>query len=433
MNSFLIETDTPPIRFISPDPDPMDFNSIDLRPFEDPSFPWTEEYSKSLNLKYHPRAYQIEIVRDAIRNGNTIVCLRTGSGKTFIASILIKYYFIKKQKTHPDTKFFTLFFVPRKAIRLQQAKAIADIGNLRIQICEDDQTIDQLINTNHVIVATPQKFVNSLKKGTVTLSQIDLMVFDECHNTSGGNPYCEIMKFYLCPSKQQNTKDRPMIIGLTATVSSKDAVEKKETVEKNLVSLCSKLACTTISTVCDPNNIEEINREISRPANDQFEYVRKVQYNSYFDEYLNMFKDLIEQIKHHLDSHELLDGQEIGSSGFIGQLVLLKQSFEKKGDMNNIIICDYLLLLTKKYSALHDLPFDMVIKHILEKINTYHQEYQQPAPMDNILYERCKSELDQILEKHREHPTTNSKLDHLVNLLKRHDPKVTKGADFVFL
>jgi ERCC4-related helicase len=408
----------------------MDFNNIDLRPFEDPSCEWTEEYSKLLNLKYHPRGYQIEIIRDSIRNGNTIVCLRTGSGKTFIGSILVKYYFIRQQKTNPGKKFLALFFVPRKAIRLQQAKAISDIGNLKVQICEDDQRIDQLIETNHVIVATPQKLVNCLKKRTVRLSQINLMVFDECHNTSGANPFCEIMKFYLCRSIQENVPGKPLIIGLTATISSKDAIEKKETVDKNLVSICSKLACKTISTVCNPNNIEEINREISRPANDQFEYVLKVQYNSYFDEYLKMFNELIKQIKHHMDSHELLDRQDMGSAGFIGQLVELQKKFEIKGEFNNIIICDYLLLLTKKYSALKDLPFDMVLKYISQQIDEYYQACEQVIPMNKVLYELCKIELDRILEKHAQHPATNSKLDNLVNLLKRHARQNTKGDYF---
>ena len=214
------------MKFQPPDPEPLDVNGIDLKSFEDSSVPWTAEYSKTLHLKYHPRDYQIEIIRDAIRSGNTIVCLRTGSGKTFIASVLIKYYFIKKQQTNPKSSFLALFFVPRKAIRLQQAKAVVDIGNLRVRICEDDQTMDTLLN-NHVIVSTPQKFVNCLKKETMYLSQIDLMIFDECHNTSGGNPYCDIMKFYLCPIRKQCTGERPFIIGLTATISARDSSEKK--------------------------------------------------------------------------------------------------------------------------------------------------------------------------------------------------------------
>ena len=414
------------IKFDPPDPEPLDVNSIDLQPFEDSSCPWTEEYSKSLHLKCHPRNYQIEIIRDAIRSGNTIVCLRTGSGKTFIASILIKYYFIKKQKTNPKSKFLALFFVPRKAIRLQQAKAIDDIGNLRVRLCEDDQTMDKLIE-NHVIVCTPQKFANSLKKETLYLSQIDLMVFDECHNTSGGNPYCDIMKYYLCPSRKQNESEKPMIIGLTATISAKDANEKKDPVEKNLVNLCSKLGCRTIATVCDSKNIEEINQQISRPKNDQFEYVSQIHYNSYFEEYIKMFKALISRIQRHLTNHVVLDGQITGSSGYIGQLTLLKQKFEQSGEMDNIIICEYLLLLTKRYSALKDLPFDVVLNHIIEQIEKCHRAYQVSVPMDDFLYETTKNELEKILKRYAEHPADNPKLNKVVTLLKQYAPTKNKG------
>lgn len=281
-------------------------------------------------------------------------------------------------------------------------------------------------------MATPQKLVNCLNKGTVLLSQINLMVFDECHNTSGGNPYSEIMKHYLCPSKKQQDSTKPLIIGLTATISAKDASEKKEDVKKNLVSLCSRLACNNISTVCDKNNIDEMNREVSRPINNQFEHIKKTKYNECFLEYLAIYDNLIKTIKRHLDGHELLNDQITGSSGFVGQLVLLKQSFEKKGDLNNVIICDYLLLLTKKYSAFKDLPFDMVTQYILQQIQWYHKRYQLPVPMDNSLYEFCKIELNKILEKYKEHPTTNSKLEMLIDFLTKHSRGEAKGES-VFL
>lgn len=420
------------IGFRCEEPLPMDFTSIDLRPIEDASYPWTAEYSKKLNLQFHPREYQIEIVRHAIRHGNSIVCLRTGSGKTFIASILVKYYFIKKQQEKPGSSFSSLFFVPRKAIRLQQAKAVASVGNMKVGICEDDQKIVQLLGKNHVIVSTPQKLVNCLKNGDVHLSQIDLMIFDECHNTSGGNPYCIIMQFYLCPSKQDNASsstDKPRILGLTASISAKDSVEKRESVEKNLVSLCSKLACRSISTVCDPKQLEEINREISRPSNDQFEFVSQAEYNPAFRQYLDLFDKMVEQIQKLLDDKALLAGQTIGSSSYIAQLVLLKQSCERKGAMNNTVICDYLLLLTKKYGALRDLPFDKVIEQILEKIEQYHNDYQEPIQIDTLIHDYCQQKLTEILEAHAQNPTTNSKLNHLVQLMIRHANQQSKGRE----
>ena len=431
LRSSLLSPVEPLATFRCPDPVPMNFESIDLSPFEDASRPWTEEYSHSLQLQFHPRRYQIEVIRDAIRSRNSVVCLRTGSGKTFIASIVIKYYFIKKQQAHPGSSFFSLFFVPRKAIRLQQANAIVAVGNLKVQICEDDQTIDRVIHSNHVVVATPQKFVNGLKKRTVVLSKIDLMIFDECHNTSGGNPYCEIMKFYLCPSRRETpvseSTPQPCIIGLTASISAKDAHEKRDSIEKNLVSLCSKLACRNISTICDEQNLEEINREISRPGNDQFEFVRKAEFNDSFHEYLHIVENLIEQIKKHLNDKETILDQTVGSSGFIGQLVLVKQSFERNGEMTHIIICDYLLLLTKKHSALRDLPIDLLVREMIASIDQYHNGYEQPVSIENLIYDFCHSELTSILDKHGEHPATNSKLDHLVSLLKRHAQNGAKG------
>jgi hypothetical protein len=52
--------------------------------------------------------------------------------------------------------------------------------------------------------------------------------------------------------------------------------------------------------------------------------------------------------------------------------------------------------------------------------------------MNNLLHERCKIELDLILKKHAEHPTTNSKLNDLVNLLKQYASRHKKGFTYKF-
>lgn len=416
-----------PIKFECPESPPLDIDAIDLRPFEDDSCPWTEEYSKSLNLPYHPRRYQIEIIRDVIQHGNSIVCLRTGSGKTFIAAVLIKYYFIKKQKEHRDGPFHALFFVPRKAIRLQQAKALAEVKNLRVKICNDDETIEHWMDQAQVIVATPQKFVNTLDKRTVSLSQIDVMIFDECHNTSGGNPYCGIMKFYLCQSKRQSDGEKPKIIGLTASITAKDAEEKRDSVDKNVISICSKLACGNISTVCQPDNIAELNQEISRPQNDPFEFILPMPRDNYFVQCLARVENMIKKIMAEMDQNVLLKDKAIGSPPFIAELVLLKQSLERKGQMKQIIICDYLLLVTKKYLALKDLPFHMVLEHMLQRIQKYHGDYEIPVPIESVLYEYCEGVLSSTIADLEKKPVRNSKLENLVTLVKRHAHDDAKG------
>lgn len=410
-------------KFECPPVSSLDRQSIDLSPFENESLIWSEDYSRSLNLPFHPRNYQIEIVRDAIRHGNSIVCLRTGSGKTFIASLLIKYFWIKN---FTKSTFRVLFFVPRKAIRLQQAKAIAQIGNLRVKICHDDEKISEILDETDVIVLTPQKFVNALEKNAMSVSQIDLMIFDECHNTSGGNPFCKIMKYYLCPSRH-NGQNRPRIFGLTASISSKDSIEKRESIEKNMLSICSKLSCENISTVCRKENLDELNRDVGRPMNDPFEFLSENESETNFKEILTKFDEIIRKIIGQLDEKMPSKDKTYGSSCFSAELVLLKRHFEIQGQTTNVIIVDYLTILTKKYSSLFDLPFSMVFQHILSQIESYHRFFQDATPIDSILYEFSTESLRPISNFSPE----NSKLKNLITLIKRHASPSSQGLILV--
>ena len=58
-----------------------------------------------------PRAYQLEIVEKALQ-GNTIACLGTGSGKTFIAILLIKEMSADVRGSYLDGAKRTIFLVP---------------------------------------------------------------------------------------------------------------------------------------------------------------------------------------------------------------------------------------------------------------------------------------------------------------------------------
>lgn len=425
LNAFDEETDEINVvkKFECPPVLPFDRQSIDLSPFENESSIWSEEFSRSLNLPFHPRNYQIEIVRDAIHHGNSIICLRTGSGKTFIASLLIKYFWIKH---FTKSTFRVLFFIPRKAIRLQQAKAIAEIGNLRVKICHDDEKLHEILDETDVIVLTPQKFVNALEKDAMRLSQIDLMIFDECHNTSGGNPFCKIMKYYLCPSRN-NGEDRPRIFGLTASISSKDSIEKHESIEKNMLSICSKLSCENISTVCQKENLDELNRDVGRPMNDPFEFLSENKNEADFKEILTKFDKIIRKILDQLDEKATLKDKNFGSPCFIAELVLLKRHFEIQGQTTNVIIVDYLTMLTKKYSSLFDLPLSMVFQQILSQIENYHKFFHDATPIDSILYEFSRESLRSISNFSPE----NFKLKNLITLIKRHASPQSQGLILV--
>ncbi len=61
----------------------LSLENIDLKIFE--TEPWSNELVKINLNSIHPYEYQCELVQSAIQAGNTIVCLRTGGGKTFVA------------------------------------------------------------------------------------------------------------------------------------------------------------------------------------------------------------------------------------------------------------------------------------------------------------------------------------------------------------
>ena len=60
-----------------------EMDNIDLKVFE--TEPWSDEFLQKLNIHIRPYEYQRELVQRAIQARNTIVCLRTGAGKTIIA------------------------------------------------------------------------------------------------------------------------------------------------------------------------------------------------------------------------------------------------------------------------------------------------------------------------------------------------------------
>jgi len=199
----------------------QDYKNIDLKPFENSPI-WSDEYLSQLNIQRRPFDFQIDLVQSVIKSENSIVCLRTGAGKTFISALLIKYYYMKKRKEKTE-EFLSFFFIPHRSIRDQQVTALRNVGDLRIIGCDDDSSANEFIQYNHVIICTPQKFLNCLLDKTIHLNQIDLIIFDECHNCIGNHPYSKIMEQYLVYHQNEN---RPRIIGLIASRGIEQRITK---------------------------------------------------------------------------------------------------------------------------------------------------------------------------------------------------------------
>ncbi|XP_032627944.1 endoribonuclease Dicer isoform X1 [Chelonoidis abingdonii] len=195
--------------------------------------PWQQEAIHD-NI-YTPRKYQVELLEAALDH-NTIVCLNTGSGKTFIAVLLAKELSYQIRGDFNKNGKRTVFLVNSANQVAQQVSAVRTHSDLKVgeysvlEIIESwtKEKWNQEFAKHEVLVMTCHVVLNVLKNEYLSLSNINLLVFDECHLAIQDHPYQEIMK--IC----ENCPSCPRILGLTASILNGkcDPAELEEKIQK---------------------------------------------------------------------------------------------------------------------------------------------------------------------------------------------------------
>lgn len=122
------------------------------------------------------RRYQFEIVETALFS-NTLVCLPTGLGKTYIATNVIYNYY----KWFPRGKIF--FLAPTKPLVTQQLASLESIKGIDFEeVCEltgslSSKNRERLYDSMRVFFMTPQTLENDLREQRLDLSSIVLIVY----------------------------------------------------------------------------------------------------------------------------------------------------------------------------------------------------------------------------------------------------------------
>ncbi|XP_076220926.1 endoribonuclease Dcr-2 isoform X2 [Nomia melanderi] len=196
---------------------------------------------------FRPRAYQLDLYEVAAKQ-NTIIYLPTGSGKTFIAVMLIKKLSADIRKPYNEGGKHTVFLVNTVPLVLQQAEYIARLtglsctgisGDMGVDFWKENQWNEQLKN-HHVLVMTCQILLNGLNHGFMFLNKINLLILDECHRAVNNHPMRLIMKlFEFCPEEEQ-----PKVLGLTATLLNANTMcNNIDTIVRSLeITLHAKIA-----------------------------------------------------------------------------------------------------------------------------------------------------------------------------------------------
>ncbi|CDO68911.1 hypothetical protein BN946_scf185000.g54 [Trametes cinnabarina] len=182
-----------------------------------------------------PRRYQEEIFVRA-QQGNVIAALDTGSGKTYISTLLIKWVAARDVGKGK----ITVFLVPKVALVQQQGEFIAKQTTLRVRQFSgatahdmgDRESWKREFEDADVFVMTAQIFLNLLTHSHWCMNKVSLIVFDECHHTRKNHAYNGIMREYY----QIPVETRPKIFGMTASPiwNPRNAAESLATLERNL-------------------------------------------------------------------------------------------------------------------------------------------------------------------------------------------------------
>uniref|UniRef100_A0A915BN58 Dicer-1 n=3 Tax=Parascaris univalens TaxID=6257 RepID=A0A915BN58_PARUN len=213
---------------------------------------------------FTPRDYQIELLDKACR-GNVIVPLGTGSGKTFIAVLLIKEHTCKLIEPLEKGGKRAFFLVDKVSLVDQQAAHIEHHttlkvgrmhGHLNSDIWSDRSKFSAFIAEHHVVVSTAQVFLDVLDHAFFNMNNAALLIFDECHHVLGSkHAYRVIMHRY----SQLSKSERPKILGLTASLIN------NKTPPSNLERVLEKLELVMQSSIETASDLVSVAKYGAKP------------------------------------------------------------------------------------------------------------------------------------------------------------------------
>ncbi|XP_070693773.1 interferon-induced helicase C domain-containing protein 1 [Pempheris klunzingeri] len=212
------------------------------------------------------RDYQMDVARPALEGKNIIICLPTGSGKTRVAVYITKKHLEGRRAEGRPGKVVVLV---NKIPLVEQHYTTEFLQFLRHtckveRVSGDSQlkiSFTEIVKKNDVIICTAQILENYLERSVsgedegVNLSDLSLIVIDECHHTQKGGVYNHIMMRYLkqkhknrrLKKEQKEPLPLPQILGLTASPGVGGAT-KMEKAEEHILRICANLDASKIMT-----------------------------------------------------------------------------------------------------------------------------------------------------------------------------------------
>ncbi|XP_055377203.1 endoribonuclease dcr-1 [Condylostylus longicornis] len=169
-------------------------------------------------ISFKSRIYQDQLLQHALKE-NVIIYLPTGSGKTFIALMALKEMSKDLEGTLENGGKRSIFMANTVALARQQFLVVKNFTSLKVRLYTGDMNVDNWkrekweieLDSTQVIVATTQIILNIVRHKYLSINQINLMIFDECHHATKGHPMLQLMGQFADACQ----KSLPRVIGLT--------------------------------------------------------------------------------------------------------------------------------------------------------------------------------------------------------------------------
>lgn len=319
------------------------------------------------------RDYQMEVAGPALEGKNIIICLPTGSGKTRVAVYITKKHLecrkaegksgkvvvlvnkIPLVEQHYSAEFLPFLKQPYKVERVS--------GDSQLKI-----SFTEIVKKNDIIICTAQILENYLERDNkgedegVKLSDLTLIIIDECHHTQKGEVYNHIMMRYLkqkhknirLKKEQKEPVPLPQILGLTASPGVGGAT-KMEKAEEHILRICANLDASKIMT----RSHEEFKKE-------QRKIIVTVE-----DRREDPFGDVIKKIMTAVhDLAELSPTCDLGSQNY-EQWVVQKERQAAKEENPKVRVCAEHL---RQYSESLNLSNTIRMQDAFSFLNKYYEE-----------------------------------------------------------
>jgi len=361
--------------------------------------------------KISPRKYQQEIFQTC-KKKNCLVVLPTGLGKTLIALMLA----IEKLCKYPNSK--VLFLAPTRPLAQQH------LNYFKKHLPELFSTMDlftgktpaqkrkKLWQNAEIIFSTPQCISNDLKNYLYDLSEVSLLIEDECHRCIKNYAYTYIAEKYLEQSKM------PHILGLTASPG-----HEKEKIKR----------------ICKNLNIQAVELR-TRESEDVKEYIQELKFNiiklpfpAEFQEIKELLKSIFDKKVEELKKRKLLFGPPTKKNLLETQARIFKiiSSGNKHFNiLSGASACATVIKVHHAFELLETQTLASLYSYLLDLLEQAKQEKSKAVKslVKTKEFNLAYTKTIELISKKREHP----KLIELKKIIKEEIKKNPKAKIIVF-